>query len=94
MNFLYRNRSAANVPKTDYWQYHQHVLDAKMNQCHQNVLDARIADNYQGLLGPMSELEMIVEEQRRCLNEVPPAAGQLEAAAEAPAVGMDMEKTL
>jgi hypothetical protein len=94
MNFLYRNRSAAKVPKIDHWQYQQNVLDAKMNQCHQNVLDARIADNYQGILGLMSELEMIVEKQRRRLNEVPPAVGQLEAAAEAPGVGMDMEKSL
>lgn len=70
MNFLYRNRSAAKVPKTDHWEYQQNVLDAKMGQCRQNILDARMAGNHQGLLDSMSELESVVEEQRRRLREV------------------------
>lgn len=70
MNFLYRNRSAARIPKINHWQNQQNVLDAKMHQCHQNILEARTADNYQGLLDAMSELEMVVEEQKRRLGEV------------------------
>lgn len=70
MNFLYRNRAAVKVPKVDDWQYQQNVLDAKMQQCHQSIFDARMAGNYQALLDSMTELEMIVEEQKRRLKEV------------------------